>query len=377
MSRIRHQIESMSLARATRRTLRAHLAAAMGLPVRPVKLRIGLTDRCNSRCKMCGAWQKADNDTSGAAEEISIAEIEAICGAGAGFLKKTRQISLTGGEPTLRSDLVEVVETLTRLLPRRAININTNGFLTERIERMVSEVLELRDNLSIYVSLDGVGPTHDEARGVPGAFDKTAATIEALTDLRELARQVGRRLALEVNFVMTEVNAGQLLPVFEYCEARGLPLNPILAITGELYSNCEADVALSPEARRAHEADAEAILRRRPSLHLWELRRRLRDQARDFDCWAGYVMLLIEDDTTVFPNGGCPSEFALGRLRDFDYSLPRLMASPRARGVLDRVRRCRLCTIACESNTTLRGPEALAGWSKSRRMRRELERSKT
>lgn len=360
-----------NLWKALRRTVQYHTADFLGLPIRPSKLRFGLTNRCNSRCVMCSAWKYAAEGRARPDAEISAEEIDTILARNAGRLRRVGRLSLTGGEPTLRRDVIEVIDVLTRRLPKASVNINTNGFDTERILDLTREILERRRQISLFVSLDGRDDVHDRVRGVKGAFARTMATIEGLLAMK--TRTTGdRRLGLEINFVLNDLNAGELLPVFEFCRKNRLGFTPIHPVSGELYNNCEADVRLSDAAREAHRADARALLERAPSLHLRETWRLLDGQPRDFDCWAGQVMMLIEDDTTVYPNGGCPASFAMGRLRDHDYRLDRLTRAPQARDALRNVRRCRSCMIPCESSATLRGPEALAGWRKRRKLRREF-----
>jgi len=83
-----------------------------------------------------------------------------------------------GGEPFLRGDLGEIVNTIVSFLPRVTIRINTNGFLTERILNMVPPCLSTAKKVVVNVSLDGVGKTHDEMRGVSNAYNKALSTLK-------------------------------------------------------------------------------------------------------------------------------------------------------------------------------------------------------
>ena len=89
------------------------------------KLRISLLDACNMRCVYCMPEQphflpKADWAT--AAELISIAE--KLCALG------IEEIRLTGGEPTLRPELLEIVEGLSQL-PLQKLGLTSNALLLE------------------------------------------------------------------------------------------------------------------------------------------------------------------------------------------------------------------------------------------------------
>ena len=86
-----------------------------------------LTYRCNSRCATCHVWQHPTLP----AEEITPAVLAKLPG---GF----GQIVLTGGEPTLRADLEEIVDLL-RPKARR-LEIATNGLQAE--DPTIAELLK-------------------------------------------------------------------------------------------------------------------------------------------------------------------------------------------------------------------------------------------
>ncbi len=91
-------------------------------------LRISLTDHCNLRCLYC----MPDRDqVFGPDEEILTAqEIQTVVSAAAqvGFNK----IRLTGGEPTLRRDLVDIVRQIKAVDGIDEITMTTNGLLLRR-----------------------------------------------------------------------------------------------------------------------------------------------------------------------------------------------------------------------------------------------------
>lgn len=88
-------------------------------------LRISLTDRCNLRCVYC----MPENGSVHAepADALGTGEIERIAQAAAavGF----RKIRLTGGEPTLRADLVEIVGRIARIPGIADVAMTTNAIL--------------------------------------------------------------------------------------------------------------------------------------------------------------------------------------------------------------------------------------------------------
>jgi cyclic pyranopterin phosphate synthase len=88
-------------------------------------LRVSLIDHCNLRCVYC--MPLAGMTFARAADLLTPADIETVARAAVevGF----RRIRLTGGEPTLRPDLVEIVRRLAAVAGLDDLALTTNGIL--------------------------------------------------------------------------------------------------------------------------------------------------------------------------------------------------------------------------------------------------------
>lgn len=113
-------------------------------------LRISVTDRCNERCLYCmpegyKGWERREEHLS-AEEIIRIVRVA----AGLGF----RKFRLTGGEPLVRGDLVEIVRGMKQIPGVEVIGLSTNG------TRLVSLAQPLREAgvRTANVSLDALTP---------------------------------------------------------------------------------------------------------------------------------------------------------------------------------------------------------------------------
>src|SRR5205823_4009165 len=86
-------------------------------------LRVSVTDRCNYRCTYCMPEDGVDHVQR--ADILSFEEICALvsCFAGLGV----RRLRLTGGEPTVRRDLVSLVRMLRTVPGIEDIALSTNG----------------------------------------------------------------------------------------------------------------------------------------------------------------------------------------------------------------------------------------------------------
>ncbi len=92
-------------------------------------LRISVVDRCNFRCTYCMpaeglAWLRKD-------ELLTVDEIERA--ARLFFRLGVREMKLTGGEPTVRHELVEIVARLRAISDEIDLSLTTNGFLLDRL----------------------------------------------------------------------------------------------------------------------------------------------------------------------------------------------------------------------------------------------------
>ena len=108
-------------------------------------LRISLTDRCNLRCVYCMPMRGLTFVPNQAL--LQPAEVEAIVRAAAeiGFTK----IRLTGGEPTLRRDIVEIVERIRRVPQIQEIAMTTNGYLLPKLAKPLAAAGMTRLNIHI------------------------------------------------------------------------------------------------------------------------------------------------------------------------------------------------------------------------------------
>ncbi len=134
-------------------------------------LRISLTDHCNLRCLYC-------MPVSGlrfvpAQDLLTVEEIGRVGEAAArvGF----RKFRLTGGEPTLRADLVEIVERLAAIEGVRDLAMTTNGILLPGLARRLRAAGLRRVN----IHLDTLNPDSLKRLMRFGSLDQILAGLEA------------------------------------------------------------------------------------------------------------------------------------------------------------------------------------------------------
>jgi len=98
-------------------------------------LRVSVTDRCNFRCTYCMPAEGLDWLPK--SEILSFEEITALVGAFVGL--GVRSIKITGGEPTVRTDLPVLVAMLRSAHPGLEMSMTTNGVLLDRLAVPLAE----------------------------------------------------------------------------------------------------------------------------------------------------------------------------------------------------------------------------------------------
>ncbi len=180
----------MNLAEARRQ-----LSYAIGVVrQRPFQVLLQVTNRCNLTCPFCGFW--ANGVPPG--KELSLEEFrsleERLSRAGC-FL-----VSIEGGEPLLRDDLLEIV----RIFARRHIPLlYTNGwYMSPELARALFDA----GLVQAGVSIDFPDPArHDAMRGREGTSERAWLAIERL---REAAPHSGKQV--HVMTVLMEENRNDL-----------------------------------------------------------------------------------------------------------------------------------------------------------------------
>ncbi|TFG11608.1 radical SAM protein [Candidatus Thorarchaeota archaeon] len=137
----------------------------------PVLSEIALTYRCNNKCEFCYAYSPYRES-----DEMTTDEVKKVIDIIADDAKAP-SLSFTGGEPTLRDDLFELI-TYGRKKGLR-MNLITNGRRCADPEFVAS--LVDADLNSAQVSIEGPdAKTHDSIVGVLGAFEQTVQGIKNL-----------------------------------------------------------------------------------------------------------------------------------------------------------------------------------------------------
>ena len=113
-------------------------------------IRISVTDRCNLRCVYC--MPETGMRMAAHEELLSFEEIERVCRILADI--GIRKVKLTGGEPLVRKDFVELVGRIKAIEGIDKVTVTTNGVL---LEDLMDDLAEAGID-GINISLDSLNP---------------------------------------------------------------------------------------------------------------------------------------------------------------------------------------------------------------------------
>jgi MoaA/NifB/PqqE/SkfB family radical SAM enzyme len=157
------------------------------------------TFRCNSKCQMCYIWKNPTEPK----EEVSLETLSKLPG---GF----DNLNVSGGEPTLRKDLGEIIDIV---YPKaRITEISSNGLHPERLVPIIKKY----PNIKVRFSLEGDRETSDAIRGEKNGYETKVA------GLRMLKEAGGTDLGFAM--VIQDENVAQLVDVYEFARKEGYEL---------------------------------------------------------------------------------------------------------------------------------------------------------
>jgi len=174
------------------------------------------TKYCNLKCSHCWVAPPFKVEPVSEDSDLNLSEIQSMYREALALgLKFTK---LTGGEPLLRKDIVEIIKIIHGL--NIGLHLETNAVLiNDDIAKVLGEVRKSDKNFFMAVSLDGNESEHEKQRRVKGCFNKTLNGIETLLKYN---------IQVQVIFSLSKNNMNVLADVAQICKgykARSLKIN--------------------------------------------------------------------------------------------------------------------------------------------------------
>lgn len=169
----------------------------------PYLISWNITKRCNLLCAHCylDANELSGVDAISTSEALSIiAEISS--------LAPGAMLVLTGGEPLLRPDIFDIISRAAELGLSPVLGTNGTMLTKEVCSRLLDSGIK-----GAGVSLDSLSPAfHDKFRGMPGAWQKTLAGMEALREFN---------IPFQIQFTITKENRHEIARAASFALEQG------------------------------------------------------------------------------------------------------------------------------------------------------------
>lgn len=176
-------------------------------------VRVSVTDRCDMRCVYC---MSEDMNFLPKRDLLSLEELDRLCTAFVG--RGVRKLRITGGEPLVRRNIMQLFRALGRLIESGALSeltLTTNGSQLAHHATALADAGVRRIN----VSLDTLDPAKYRAITRWGDHAQTMAGIDA-------AQAAG--LSVKINMVALKGrNEEEIVPMLKWAHGRGLDLTLI------------------------------------------------------------------------------------------------------------------------------------------------------
>lgn len=319
----------------------------------PYQLNFAITYRCNSRCKFCSIWKIKKR------KELTLEEIEKIA-KNSRFIQWLR---LTGGEPFLRKDYLEILRSFyNNCTGLYLVSTPTNAIASNISYKTIKKVLEFFDGKYIIsISLDGDEKTHDYLRGIKGNWKNAINLYKKLFKLKEKYKN----FSLVIGYTIYPRNVGLFEKAYEAIKSElgdKISINDFnfnIFETSNIYYH-NLGIEKTKEYMNAARKEIEKILKMRKKeidpINLIQERylklalEYLKNGKTPIRCNILNLSCFIDPYGNVFPCTVFGKK--LGNLRDVDYDLNKIFNSKKSKEIkrITMSLKCPNCWTPCEAH---------------------------
>jgi len=259
-----------------------------------------VTNRCNGACNMCNIW-KLENGSDLPTEKLRKL-------FSAADFSEVEDVSISGGEPLLKTDVAELSKALIKAFPKlKMFFINTNGLMPEKSLELARELRvqakALNKELVIYfsVSIEGPKEIHEIIRG--RSYDTSIKTVTLLKDL------ISENFQVMLSMTIQKQNATYINEVSALAKSLGCNFSFRFAdFSDNYYENSEnKNISLSrEESQKILEEVKDMFVNDKffPVLYDHICRQKndvMLDANNNLICQAGKIFIFIKNDGNIYP----------------------------------------------------------------------------
>lgn len=312
----------------------------------PINYTFSITNTCNSKCKTCSIWKLYLERPELKSEELTTQEWLRVFES---LNNSPFWVTISGGEPYTRGDLVEICEAICETNRPKILNIPTNGLLYDRIKNWTQKIAEIcTDNgvaLNVNLSLDGIGELHSEIRGIKGNWELALKTLRTLKELESKYQS----LNVGIHTVISKYNIHKLPEVAAYVVNELSPNNYIIEVAeerSELF-NVNSGITPQPDELEHILTEITGYLRNAPMrpkglskislafrLRYYELIPKILESKKQIvPCMASFASCHVNPYGDVWPCCVLGYNKRIGNLREYHFNFKKLWCSQQANEV--------------------------------------------
>jgi len=246
------------------------------------------------------------------------------------------KINITGGEPTLRKDLMDIVEILRPKTSR--LEIISNGSFPERL----FEIAKRYPEMTFRISLEGLPKVSDEIRGLKDGFDKGLRAILGLLDIG--VKDVG------ISMTISDRNVHDLIPFYHFAARMGIEFTQCVPHNSHYFHKLDNEIRDVPAWRK----EVREFMRVLLTSNRREFRLRVKDWFRAYlnlglllhvtegrrplTCGGGTDFFFVDPFGDVLPCNGMEIKESMGNLNE--HTFQKIWSSEQAGEVRSHVAQC-------------------------------------
>jgi radical SAM protein with 4Fe4S-binding SPASM domain len=330
---------------------------AFGFPrMMPTSCAYSVTNMCNSKCRTCNIWRKYKKSPGLAKQELTTEE----------WLKTWKSIGKTtfcvwtGGEPFLRNDAYELLKGVYEYNRPKILTICTNASMPKRIEEALGKFLPETSgdtDITVNISIDGIGRKHDEIRRLPGNWKRMLETVKAI---RRLQKKHGYP-NLCFHTVVSKWNVNEISHIYDYVVNK---LKPDVYIMEPAELRYEMDT-IGTDIMPSKEELSRVFRVYSSKKNVTRLTNIIRKiyidkyiKGEGLPCYAAFNHVQVTANGNVWPCCILADTKALGSLREVDFDFRKIWFSKRADEIRKKVKerafpQCKNCYLAVVANTSI------------------------
>lgn len=329
----------------------------------PVEITFFVTANCNFRCRHCFNWKKIKKFNP--QNELSIKEIRQMTKTIPPFLR----LSLSGGEPFLRNDLVEICQAFYENCHIKFITIPTNASLPKKIIGDVEKILTLCPKLFLHISIsvDGLGKDRDNIVGRKNTFKKL---IETARKLKKLKNKYAN-LKFGVITTQTPNNEKQLDKIYKFClktlKVDNFGFN-LVRMNPKDKKETNADLIIYKRFTQKLANDKGPSVFSFPFSALFAAKKNIvfkqvlkinKEKKYQSACYSGKLRVVIDELGNIYPCETlqyCNNKniFLMGNIREYKLDFKKVFFSPKAQKIKNHIKKTKcFCAHECDLETNI------------------------